>query len=437
VLARSLTLNMIGEVASLVLGFVASILLARLLGPADRGLLALELSIVDFAYAIGSLGLPLSVEYHAARRERAGSLLANTLAYGAVLAAVVVPLAWLLQGTLADVFGRGEGGATWVLAAALVPLSFVQWTTANQLSGSLRFGVFNALWIAMRLVYVVVTVALLFAGLGVTAGLLGAAAAATVTVLGGSRVLLRGERLRVDPPLLGRMVRYGARLQVGSLFQLLNYRLDVIVLQFFQPLAQVGYYIVAQVVAELVTRLSSAFQSSVLPLVSHADTDEDRDRTTIAALRHQALLTAVAIAVVAAAGPLLLVFAFGPEFRASIVPMLIILPGIWFLNTGVVVGAALGGRGRPGTASLLSGVALVVTVALDLALIPQFGVTGAAVASLCSYAAYGIAALAVAGRVMDVRPAQLVRPTREDLRLYPRAARVLLARARRVRSAPL
>jgi O-antigen/teichoic acid export membrane protein len=251
VLARSLTLNMIGEIASLVLGFVASILLARLLGPADRGLLALELSIVDFAYALGSLGLPLSVEYHAARRERAGSLLANSLAYGAVLAAVVVPLAWLLQGLLADVFGRGEGGATWVLAAALVPLSFVQWTTANQLSGSLRFGVFNALWIAMRLVYVAVTVALLFAGLGVTAGLLGAAAAATVTVLGGSRVLLRGDRLRVDPPLLGRMVRYGARLQVGSLFQLLNYRLDVIVLQFFQPLAQVGYYIVAQVVAEL------------------------------------------------------------------------------------------------------------------------------------------------------------------------------------------
>jgi O-antigen/teichoic acid export membrane protein len=437
VLGRSLTLNLIGEAAGLLLGFVASVLLARMLGPADRGLLALELSIVDFAYALVCLGLPISVEYHAGRGARPGRLLGNTLLYGLVLAAVVVPLAWLLRGEIADVFGHGEGGATWVLAGALVPLTFLQWTSSNQLSGSLRFGYFNGLLIATRIVYMGLAIALLLVGLRVSAGLVAAAVGAVVMILGAARVILRDERLGLDRALFGGMLRYGARLQVGALFQILNFRLDVIILQFFKPLAEVGYYIVAQVVAELVTRLSSAFQSSVLPLVSAAEDDEGRDRTTLSALRHQAVLTAAAILAIAALGPVLLIVGFGPRFHASIVPMLVILPGIWFLNTGTVVNASLGGRGRPGLTSLLSGIALVVTVALDVALIPPFGAVGAAVASSCAYAAYGTTALVVAGRIMHLPPWRLVRPTRADLRLYPAAARRLVARALRVRSAPL
>ena len=57
-------------------------------------------------------------------------------------------------------------------------------------------------------------------------------------------------------------------MQVGTILQLLNYRLDVIILQFFRPLAAVGYYVVASILAELVITVANAFQSSVLPLVS-------------------------------------------------------------------------------------------------------------------------------------------------------------------------
>lgn len=434
--SRSLTLNMIGEVAVLVLGFVASVLLARLLGPADRGLLAIELSVANFAYAIFGFGLPYSVEYHAGRRESPGAILGTTAAFGLVLGLVLVPLTWFLRGPIADVFSRGHGGATWVLVGLLVPLTFLQWTAANQLSGLLRFGLFNGLLIGSRVVYTVLAVGLLVAGLGVTAGLLATAAAAVVMLVGAVRALLPLGRPRIDLSIFRRMLHYGLRLQVGSLFQILNFRLDVIVLQIFRPLAVVGYYIVAQVVAELVTTLASGFQSSVTPLVANADADVDRDHTTALALRHQSLLTFAAIAVVAICGPVLLIVGFGPQFQKSLLPMFIILPGTWFLNTGAVVAASLGGRGRPGLASMLSGIALGVTLALDFVLIPAFGVIGAAVASLCAYTTYGIAALLVSSRMMGISPWALVRPTRDDLRTYSTATRLLLLRARRPRSSP-
>lgn len=427
---------MIGEVGVLVLGFVASVLLARLLGPAGRGLLAIELSVANFAYAIVGFGLPYSVEYHAGRRESPGAILGTTAAFGLLLALVLVPLTWVLRGPISDAFSRGHGGGTWVLVGILVPLTFLQWTAANQLSGMLRFGLFNGLLIGSRIVYTLLVVGLLVAGLGVTAGLLATGAAAIVMIVGAVHALLPLSRPRIDVSLFRRMLHYGLRLQIGSLFQILNFRLDVIVLQFFQPLTVVGYYIVAQIVAELVTTLASGFQTSVTPLVANADADTDRDHTTALALRHQSLLTFVAILVVAACGPLLLIVGFGPQFQKSLVPMFIILPGTWFLNTGAVVAAALGGRGRPGLGSMLSGTALGVTLVLDFLLIPAFGVDGAAIASLCAYATYGIAALIVTGRMMSVSPWALVRPTGNDLRVYSNATRLLLLRARRIRSSP-
>lgn len=429
-LGRALRLNLLGEAASLALGFVGSILLARLLGPSDRGLLALMLSVVTFTYALVSIGLPVSVEYHA-RRAASGALAGVTLAYGAVLAAVLVPAFWLARGPLADVFARGGGGDTWVLAGALVPLMFLQWTSANQLSGDLRFGAYNALFTVSRAAYLLSVVLLLtVAGLGVSAGLLATIAGSLVMLAGALPILLRGSRLRLDRQLFGRLVRYGARLQAGSLFQLLGTRIDLVILQAFKPLSQVGYYVVAQVVAELVTRLTSAFQSSVLPLVASEERSDRQARTTAVALRHHGLLAAASIAAIALLGPVLIVVGFGDEFRPAVVPLLLLLPGLWFLGTGIVVGADLGGRGRPGTASLLSAVTVVVTVVLDLVLIPPYGVRGAALASSLAYATFGIVSVLVLSRLIAVPVRELVVPTRHDLSRYPTAARALLRRRR-------
>jgi O-antigen/teichoic acid export membrane protein len=431
-LVRALRLNLLGEAASLLLGFVGSILLARLLGPADRGLLALMLSVVTFTYALVSLGLPISVEYHA-KRAAAGALVGNTLAYAAALAALLVPAFWFLREPIADMFARGGGGETWVLVGVLVPLTFLQWTSANQLSGDLRFGAFNALFAASRAMYLIVVILLLtVAGLGVSAGLLATIAGSLVMIAGGLGILLRGAELRFDRGLLKNLARYGARLQVGSLFQLLGTRLDLFVLQLFRPLSQVGYYVVAQVVAELVTRLASAFQSSVLPLVASETQGDRQSRTTAVALRHHGILAGAGIVAIAIFGPLLILFGFGSEFGPAIVPMLILLPGLWFLGAGTVVVADLSGRGRPGTASLLSAVTVVVTVALDFALIPPFGVRGAAIASTLAYASFGIASAVVLARIANVRLRELIVPTRHDLARYPEAVRALRRRRRPV-----
>ena len=63
---------------------------------------------------------------------------------------------------------------------------------------------------------------------------------------------------------------------------------------------------------------------------------------------------------------------------------------------------------------------MVVTIGLDLILIPDYGVTGAAVASAVAYALYGASSVVALARVAGLSPAALIVPTRTDIGRYAR-----------------
>jgi stage V sporulation protein B len=430
-LARFVTWNVLGNGATLLVGFVASIALARWLGPADRGLLALMLSTGSLALVLTAAGLPVSVVYFAARsREDGPAILGNCLAHAAVLSAILVPASLLLYQPLADAVGAGHGGRVWVLAAVIVPITFLDWTTHSQLQGTLQFGRFNVLLVLQRIAYAIGVLILLgIVDLGVSSGLI-ATAVGSLVMIGGSMIpILRIGPPRIDLGLMKRMFRYGFRAQVGSLLQLANGRLDVIILQFFRPLSEVGYYVVAQTVAELVVQLADAFQWSNMALVSKEEGDAPGSSTTGVAIRHHALISGIAALGNIAFGTVVILFAYGSKFHSAVAPMIILLPGVWLLGIGFVVGGDLGGRGRPGLASALTAAAAVVTIVLDFALIPPFGVIGAAIASVCAYSTLGIGSLVALRRVSGIPVRELIVPTRADLAFYGG----LLGRLRRSR----
>jgi O-antigen/teichoic acid export membrane protein len=430
-LGRSVTLNVLGSATGLAVGFVASLVLGRWLGPSDRGLLGVMTAYSGVGVGLLGVGMPMAVMYYASVRDaRGGALLGNSLLWGAILAATVMPLTWVLYRPLADALGHGDGSrVAWVLAAALVPLTFVDWTTHNQLLGRLRFGLYNVLVVCSKVATLALVLALVVVfHFGLAGALLATAAGSVIMIVGSLPPLVRESRPTLDRALLKRTIAYGSRVQVGTIFQLLNYRLDVLILQAFAPLRVVGYYVVAQIIAELSTTVASSFGTSVLPLVAHATDDEQRSVTTVDSLRHHGIVAAAAILANVPFGAAVIWWGYGSQYHAAVVPMLILLPAMWFLGTSQVVTGDLRGRGRPGLSSLLAGLTAIVTVALDLALIPRFGANGAAVASAVAYTVFGLASLATIGRLTGRSVRSLVIPSRRDLAAYPAAARALLAR---------
>ncbi len=432
-LARAVGLNVAGQAGGFAIAFFSSILLARTLGPSDRGLLAIMVVISTVALALSGAGLQVAVQYFAGRREISQrSLLGNSLAFAGLLAVVFVPSFFFLSGPLSGVVAHGRGGLVWVLAAVLVPLTFLDFTTAGQLCGRLEFGFWNLLLVAGRLASLAAVVVLVVTlGLGVAGGVLATAASSVVVVCVATARLLREGRPRIDLGLFRASVRYGAKAQIGSFFQFLNFRLDLLVVSLFVSLADVGHYAVAQTLAELAGYLGIAFQISVLPILAGSDDAERDARTSTAAVRHHGVLALVLMLANAVFAPLVLLFGYGAAFRPALVPLFILLPGMWFMGTGSLVVGDLRGRGRPGLASTVKGTAALVTIALDLTLIPPFGILGAAIASTLAYTFFGAMSLVVLARISGISVRRLVLPTREDFALYPRAARGLVARIRR------
>jgi O-antigen/teichoic acid export membrane protein len=432
VLYRSVLLNLGGQILTLAIGFFPSILVARWLGPTDRGLLGIIATTSAIAFVLASVGLPAAVLYFSSEKNPAtAALLGNSILFTGFLTLAFLAPTWFFRHDIAALLSHHRGEVAWVVSALTIPATFLDWTTHNQLLGRLRFGYYNALIVVSKVVFLVIVILCLqVLDLGVS-GVFVAMISASLLVVGGAlRVILREALPSFDWNLFRQMFAYGRKSQFGSIFQFLNSRFDVLILQFFVPLAAVGYYVVAQLLGELVMVLTRAFQSSVTPLVTRDFGDSaSQSLTTSSSLRHHGLLCGAAIVLDAAFAPVLVVFGYGHGFLRALVPFFIILPGIWFLATGLLIANDLNGRNRPGLASRLSGLAVAITVTLDLLLIPWYGVTGAAIASLIGYVAFGIVSLIVESHVAGIAWQRLL-PTAADLRLYPSEVRRALVRFR-------
>src|SRR6478736_4146851 len=215
----------------------------------------------------------------------------------------------------------------------------------------------------------------------------------------------RGMRMtgRPDRPLARSIVSFGLLGQVGGLVNLLNLRLDFLVLGAIAGPAPLGVYAVASKFAELVRLPSLAVTWVSYPRIARLGPEASATvvRRQLPWLGGVGIVGAVVLAL--AAGPLLPAL-YGQEFVASVVPAAIIAVGLCASPAGGLAGGYLLGTRRPGTGSVLQAVGLLATLGLDLALIPSFGVTGAAVASAVAYLVTDVSTVLVVRRLTAGTP---------------------------------
>lgn len=395
---------------------VIGVLLARILGPADRGELVAVILWPTLLTVIGSIGLAQSATYHAARATRVGVVVGSTLAIVAVDSLVLVAIGWailplVLGGHDSQVVHNGQ-----LFLTAFVPLNLLAVSMMSILNGSHRFVWFQSL----RLVLIGVTVIgiglLAATGRMTVASASGAYVAANlVTAVLALAVTIRsaGGGIAFSRQAVRSLLGFGLKSALSQSMWSLNERADQLVISVFFSAASLGLYVVAVTLTSLTTLIGFSFAVVALPLIARLEAAAERRRVArlvVSATFVCATLVSVPIFLLE---PALIRFFFGGAFvdAAGVGRVLLVAGVIFGLNR--VLEAVLQAVGRPLESSIGEGVALAVTAAGLAVLLPTMGIMGAGVTSLIAYSASSAFMVRRAARALEMPALRLIKPERE------------------------
>jgi O-antigen/teichoic acid export membrane protein len=415
-----------------VLALVTGILVARALGPDGRGAYGLFVLSAAFGQLVLGLGIGNAAIYYLNRREiELRQILASVhvVVIGATLVtagavAVVAP-------TAGDaVFG--ERISPWLLIAAVPALLYMNLLrlVLQALSRWLDLGVATVGQQAVLLA--LVAIAFAAADPSPTTIVLFLVIASALTA---AYELLRIGVRHVDVPqivrprfdVLRRLAGFGVQGEAGNVLQLMNYRLDQYIVRGFVGLSGVGIYAVSASLTEAIFVLANAVALVLMPRLTSADPEEAAWMAPVAS-RNTLLIAAAGALVLAAAAPLVVPAFFGDRFEDGVEPLWWLLPGTVALAGSKVLTSYIFSQGKPLVNTAITAVALAVTLGADFALVPAFGVEGAAAASSLAYTAHFAVALFAYGRISGRSPLEALLPRASDARLYADAARGVLGR---------
>jgi O-antigen/teichoic acid export membrane protein len=375
---------------------VSGVLVARALGPTDRGYLALLFLLPIVLQQVGTIGLPMATTYFIARDPTEERHVRRLIAFPSVAQCALMIV---VQAIVLWALVRDEPSA--VRDAAIVSLAVLAGSLADVygkaiLQGQRRYAAFNVLWNATVVLYMLGVLGLVAAG---EADLVNISVAWVVSnLLAGALAVGVALRPRATAPQrdtgpsLGTVARFGLRGWLGTLSPVTTFRLDQAVVGLFLAPEQLGLYVAALAFTNLPTFISRGVAMVALPQVARGGRGSGDVRTFF--LLTMVLTGAVIIVLELTAGWLVPLF-FGQDFEEAVSITRILLISSFFYGARRVLSDAVSGAGRPGLGSIAELSSWIVLVPLLLVLTPLWDVEGVAAALAISSAASLVVFLAL------------------------------------------
>lgn len=414
--------------------FVFGILVARLVGPEGRGLLAALTIPATLAGNLAELGSRQSVAYHIGQGKFSEREVIGTLAWMLPVVSAVSIAATLGYFAFAGIEQSADLDR-WLAASTIPPMIGIAYVSGIFLGVGTITAFSRVSWLPAIISLLALIV---FSGI-LGWGLSGALLALTLGAYGGFAfaviVLARhfGLHGQFNFKAYRSIQRMGAVIAAATFLLNLTYKLMILVLIKLTDEMEVGLYVQAAAVAELLWEVPAMVSSLVF---SRAVGSKDAQAMSgkIAAFMRVTLVVTTGMAIgIALIGPWFFPFVYGEQFAESADICRMLLPGVIAFNVFRILAADFNARGLSHYSIVIVVPTLVVGLLAGWLMIGRYGVYGAAFTSSVIYVLATIATVGLYGKVSGIGPLALFRPMIGDWFLLrnamPAAVRRRLPRA--------
>ncbi len=405
------------NVFSLLCGVLLSVILTRLLGPDGFGLFTTLVVIPTIVVSITNLGIRGASIYLLGQKKYDEQRIVSSILALFVLSALAGILLSLVAYQVYD-----EPGFTALLIGlvlAAIPFRLALVYIGGIFIGKDEIRKANQMNWPINLINLALAAVLVWGlDLAVPGAIVAALIANMAVSIYGFFTLSRHYRLNVtfDFVIIKRLFLLGILFSASFFIIMLNFRVDVILLQRMTDLSEVGLYSLAVQIAEQLWQIPLAIGIIVFSRTANTENPKEMTAKTLSLTRLSLILATTLSILIVWIAPWIIPPVFGEKFQASVLLLQVILPGIIIMVMFRILSGQMSGMGKPQLSIYAFGPALLLNILLNLWLIPLHGAMGAAIATNISYAFGAIGYWIIFARQTGCGYLEIVRFRKDDVR---------------------
>ncbi|WP_458210565.1 flippase [Haladaptatus sp. NG-SE-30] len=421
-----LKMTFVARVVRIVANGLLMVLLTQfLLQPAEYGLLFLALAILGVFQLFCDLGLAKSAaryitEFKESDPTQIPHILRTALKYRLILFTIVGIGLLLMHTHIASFFDNPA--LTPFLLLGVLYMGFHSFTA---FSSVLFQGFDRVVWSAgtqtvqhvSRIIFALIFVlGFGLGGIGVLVGYTVAAALATATAffILYTRFYTTFEKTEsLEPSLPRKIFEYSIPLTVTRSANILTYRVDTLLIGFFLNPIAVGYYTLAKQISMTMLVPAGSLGFTISPTYGKQKANDQLEQ---AARLYETTLQHMLVLYLPAATGIILVaepavrFIFGQAYLGAVPVLQIFSAYIVLQALNSITTDALDYLGRARSRAIAKMATAIANCGLNVLLIPEFGVAGAAMATVATFSIYTLANLYIMHREVSLTVGRLLHP---------------------------
>ena len=397
-ITKNIFYNLLSQLPQVFSGLVVSVLSTRILGPEGKGVFGIITYDILFLGLLLSLGVNMATGYFIASKKTTAPEILGLGIYHLLANSVLLTL------FLASMYlsGNAEGllptDQSVVLIYAYIiggfALNYVNSIVNAIFQGSKKFRYINRSFLLKAFSNLALFGGLYIYHLSTSVGLEAVILVSIALIVIQTMYWLVSYAIEFgQPPIMKGVLKQQFNLLLSfsligyfsNLLNFLNYRLDIYIVEAYTTIDQVGFYILAVNLTQMLWLISDPIAGILKPYLS--DPNAEKSRQIIFGI-YQRLNASVILIVSLGAwllAELVIPLLYGQEFYASIIPFRILLIGNFFACNSKVFGVFNFVTDNIKYNLQATAIGLIFTVIFDFLLIPSYGISGAAWASNAAY----------------------------------------------------